>query len=158
MSGDCTLLSGSEDVVGLNVVGDTEGVEEIISPPPLKVDGEVVGTFVEVVGPCEGWRVAGPDRVGEDVGRTEGEECVGWADGWETVGCLVGLETVGREDGLLLGRVEGVSDGENVGGVGLGVAHAPLSQLQASFAHASSQVLFGPSIINGEHPGAQSID
>jgi len=133
LSGDCTLLSGSEDVVGLNVVGDTEGVEEIISPPPLKVDGE-------------------------DVGRTEGEECVGWADGWETVGCLVGLETVGREDGLLLGRVEGVSDGENVGGVGLGVAHAPLSQLQASFAHASSQVLFGPSIINGEHPGAQSID
>ena len=64
------------------------------------------------------------------------------------LGLLVGEEVVGECVGLVEGR--------GVGGVGIGVTHAPLSQLHAALSQAGSQTLFFRSNINGEQPGAQS--
>ena len=103
--------------------------------------------------------------MGDVEGEFVGIEVVGDNDGLE----VVGLE-VGEWDGDLLGVLEGdldgldvvglpvgLAEGFGVGIVGLGVPHAPLSQLHASLAHSRSHLLLVPCIMNGEHPGAQSI-
>ena len=84
--------------------------------------------------------------------------------GREVVGLLVGAREgvpVGCFDGVKLGwdvvgLVLGDRLGLGVGGVGEGVEHAKLSQLHAALSHGASQTLSSPSVMKGEHPGAQS--
>lgn len=96
----------------LVVVGDSgEGVGWAVAP---------VGLAVLNVGDDVTWglgRIVAPAGDGRPVGLLEGFVVVGLRDGCCVVGLLVGFM---------------------VGGVGACVTHAPLSQLQAAFAHTSS--------------------